>query len=174
MKATLTLLFASLLLLGGCQKAGEITISTDLSTEIYVAAVPPKSSDLTTVADGFSFTKSQDLLLADNSDIEPYLDKIREIDLKSLMVFVYIYEGITINSISLDVQGIGTLCTKTNISSLNNSFTPDVDVSKLKAAAAKLKADRKITITVSGDVSVPNSFTVEVIFDTDVTAGVLD
>jgi len=174
MKARLTLLLASLLLLGGCQKAGEITISTDLSTEIYVAAVPPKSSDLATVADGFSFTKSQDLLLADNSDIEPYLDKIREIDLKSLTVIVYVYEGITINSISLDVQGVGTLCTKTDISSSDNSFTPEVDVSKLEAAAAKLKADRKITITVRGDVSVPNSFTVEVIFDTDVTAGVLD
>ena len=174
MKPRLTLLLASLLFLGGCENAGEITISTDLSTEIYVAAIPRKSSDLATVADGFSFTKSQDLLLADNSDIEPYLDKIREIDLKSLTVFVYVYEGITINSISLDVQGVGTLCTKTNITSLNNSFTPEVDVSKLEAAAAKLKADRKITITVSGDVSVPNSFTVEVVFDTDVTAGVLD
>jgi hypothetical protein len=174
MKARLTLLLASLLMLGGCDKVGEITISTDLSVEMFVQAIPPKSADLASGVNGYSFSKSEDLLLADNSDIEPYLDKIREIDLKSLTVTVYVYEGVTINSISLDVQGVGTLCTKTNITSSNNSFTPDVDVSKMEAAATKLKADRKITITVSGDVSVPNSFTVEVVFDTDVTAGVLD
>jgi hypothetical protein len=174
MKARLTLLLASLLLLGGCENVGEVTISTDLSAAMFVQAIPLKSTESASGLNGYSFSKSQDLLLADNDDIEPYLDKIREIDLKSLTVTVYVYEGITINSISLDVQGVGTLCTKTNITSLNNSFTPDVDVSKMEAAATKLKSDRKITLTVSGDVSVPNSFTIEVVFDTDVTAGVLD
>jgi hypothetical protein len=176
MKKIMTLLVASALLMTGCsliKDAAEVTITTDLTTVIPVVVTGTKSVNAQTVGVGFS--QSQDLELADNTEIEPYLEKIREINLKSLVVTVNgLASGQTINTISLDVTGVGTICTQTNITSTANTFTPVITSAILGQVGAKLKSDNKITITVHGDVSGPMTFAVSLVFDSDIVAGALD
>lgn len=174
MKKLMTLLLASVLLLAGCsliKDAAEVTISTDLTTTIPVVVTVKKSVNAPSIA----FSKSQDLNLADNDEIEPYLEKIREIKLKSLVVTVNgMSSGQAINTISLDVTGVGNICTQTNITSSSNVFTPVITAAVLEQVGAKLKSDKKITITVHGDASGPMAFTAILVFDADIVAGALD
>lgn len=178
MKAKMTLLLLSVLLLTGCdwfKSLDDVTFSTDLTMNIPVVVTGEKSINLIKGEIAVAFSSSEVLDLADNADIEPYLDKIKEIDLKSLVVTVTgLNAGQTINTISLSVTGVGTICTQTNISSTNNSFTPVIAEGLLNQAATKLKNDKKITVTVSGDVSGPMAFSVGLVFDTDITANALD
>jgi hypothetical protein len=44
----------------------------------------------------------------------------------------------------------------------------------LEQVGAKLKSDKKITITVHGDASGPMTFAASLVFDTDIVAGALD
>ena len=174
MKKLMTLLLASALMLAGCsliKDAAEVTITTDLTTTIPVVVTGAKSVGATSLA----FSQSQDLKLADNADIEPYLEKIREINMKSLVVTVNgLVAGQAINSIALDVTGVGNICTQTNITSTGNVFTPVITTAVLEQVGAKLKSDKKITITVHGDASGPMTFAVSLVFDTDIVAGALD
>ncbi len=174
MKKIMTLLIASALMMTGCsliKDAAEVTITTDLTTTIPVVVTGGKS----TAAPSLTFSQSQDLELADNADIEPYLEKIREINMKSLVVTVNgLTSGQVINTISLDVTGVGTICTQTNITSTTNSFTPVISSAILEQVGAKLKSDKKITLTVHGNASGPMAFGVNLVFDTDIVAGALD
>ncbi len=176
MKKLMTLLIASALTLAGCsliKDAAEVTITTDLTTVIPVVVTSKKSVDVQAVGVGFS--QSQDLELAENEDIEPYLEKIREINIKSLVVTVSgLTAGQFISTISLDVTGVGNICTQTNITSTANSFTPVISSAILEQVGAKLKSDKKITITVHGDASGPMAFAASLVFDTDIVAGALD
>lgn len=165
------LLFATAIALTGCdwlKDLGEIDFSTDLTANIPVTV---SSGNKTTL----NYTASVELKLADNEDVEPYLEKLRKIDLQSVVITITgLVPEQTINTLSLDVTGVGTLFTQNNITSASNSFTPQVDAEKLKQAGEKLKADRKITLTVSGTASGPMMFNVGVIFDAKITAGALD
>jgi len=178
MKTKMTLLLVTVLLFTGCdwlKDLGEITISTDLTLNIPVAVSGTKSADAVAIVPSYNFSSSLDLELGDNEEIEPYLEKIREINIKSLVVTVNgLGVGQTINTISLEVTGVGVICTQTNITSANNTFTPVIDQVKLDEAGAKLKADKKITVTVSGNVSGPMTFIVGLLFETDIIAGALD
>jgi hypothetical protein len=121
------------------------------------------------------FSVSKDLKLGDNEDIEPYLEKLRKIDLKSIEVTVSGLNAVqTINTMSLDASGVGTLFTQTNITSSNSTFTPQVDGAKLTKAGENLKTDRKLTLTISGTVSGPMAYNVHLVFTTNVVAGALD
>jgi len=178
MKTKLSLLFVSLLLLPGCDwfdKVDDVTVSTNLTMDIPVAVTGiSKSAALDTKIAVYNFSVSQDLSLANNEDIEPYLQKIKSIDLKSLKVTVTgLTTGQTINTISLSVTDVGALCTQTNITSTSNSFTPQIDAAILKMAEDKLKSDKKITVTVSGNTNAIMSFTVNLDFETDIVANAL-
>lgn len=172
----MTLLLASVLMLAGCsliKDAAEVTITTDLTTTIPVVVTGAKSVDIEPIS--IAFSQSQDLELAENEDIEPYLEKIREIHMKSLVVTVNgLTSGQSIGTIALDVTGVGNICTQMNITSTGNSFTPSIATGILEQVGAKLKSDRKITFTVHGDASGPMAFTVNLVFDTDIVAGALD
>ncbi|HAM08919.1 MAG: hypothetical protein A2X05_08450 [Bacteroidetes bacterium GWE2_41_25] len=180
MKTKMIYLFALIPLFAACsliEDASTITISTDLKADIPVVIVSPgaKSGDQTGGVNTIVFTKSQDLMLSGNADIEPYLDKIKEINLNSLVVTVTgLSEGQTINSVALDVTGVGNIFTQTNITMTNNSFTPTITAATLDQVAAKLFSDRKITLTLSGNASGPMTFTVGLNFDTDIVANVLE
>ncbi len=103
-----------------------------------------------------------------------YLSKIKDINLNSLLVTVSGLTGNqTINSISLDVAGVGNIFTQTNITMTNNSFTPVIPAGKLEQAGTKLNNDKKITLTVSGTTSEAMTFTVSLSFDSEVIATVL-
>jgi len=172
----MTLFLVTAILLTGCdwfKDLGEVTIPTNLTLDIPVVAGITKSADF--MADVVPFSAYMDLELADNTDIEPYLEKIREVDLKSLTVTVNGLSGMqAIYSITLAVTGVGNICTQTDITSTNNSFTPEIDENLLDQVGEKLKTDRMITVTVSGSANGSIAFTVHLDFDTDIVAGALD
>jgi hypothetical protein len=176
MKTKMFYFFSVMTLIAGCsliKDANSVDISTDLTADIPVVVTGVKKSIESTVA-GISFSKSQDLSLSSNTDIEPYLSKIREINLNSLLMTV---SGLNadqiINSISLDVAGVGNVFTQSNITMSNNTFTPDISPAILDQVAAKLKTDKMITLTVSGNASGAMTFTVSLNFETVLTAKVL-
>jgi hypothetical protein len=176
MKTKLVFFFLLALVFGGCdliKDATEVTIDTDLKADIPVVVTSPGkgSADL---AAAISFTKTQDLSLSSNADIEPYLSKIEDITLNGLVITVTgLTTGQTINSVSLDVAGVGNIFTQTNITMSNNSFTPVIATGKLDQVAAKLTSDKKITLTVSGSASGPMTFTVKTTFDASILAAAL-
>lgn len=176
MKTKLFGFFLLIPLFAGCdliKDAATITISTELTADIPVIVPSSGSKSLEQIiVTGFS--KSQDLTLASNADLEPYLSKIKEITLNSLLVVINGLSGSqTINSISLDVAGVGNIFTQTNITMTNNTFTPVISSGTFDLVAAKLTNDLMITLTVSGTVSEPMTFTVSLNFEGDVIANVL-
>jgi hypothetical protein len=155
--------------------ANTIDIATDLTADIPVV-VPgvKKSAEMTGAVLAVSFNKSQDLTLTSNADIEPYLSKIKDISLNTLIVTVNgLTAGQAINSVSLDVTGVGNVFTQTNFTMSNNSFTPVIAAGTLDKVATKLMSDKKITLTVSGNASGAMTFTVSLNFQTVLTAHVL-
>ncbi len=173
------LLLASVALFSGCDKLKDATtvpIDTNLKADIPVVVVAPtkKSAGQADAVTAITFTKSQDLTLASNTDIAPYLSKIKSIDLNTLVITITgLSAGQTINSIALDVTGVGNVFTQTNITSANGIFTPVISASILDAVAAKLTSDKKITLTLSGNTSGPMTFTASLNLGVTVTAGVL-
>jgi len=163
--------------LGGCEllkDAATVPIATDLNANIPVVVAGVKSADQTGSVNAVAFSKTQDLTLGSNADIEPYLEKIKSIELNSLVVTISgLTAGQTINSISLDVTGVGNVFTQTNITATNNTFTPVISATILDNIAAKLTSDKKITLTVSGNASGAMTFTAGLNFDVVVTASVL-
>jgi hypothetical protein len=154
--------------------AATVPISTDLNANIPVVVAAVKSADESGSVNAVSFSKTQDLTLGSNADIEPYLEKIKSIDLNSLVVTITgLTAGQTINSISLDVTGVGNVFTQTNITATNNTFTPVISATILDNIASKLTSDKKITLTVSGNTSGAMTFTASLNFGVVVTASVL-
>ncbi|MCU0408897.1 MAG: hypothetical protein MUD02_08110, partial [Bacteroidales bacterium] len=129
MKTKLILALVLPLFLAGCEllkDATSVTIDTNLTSNIPVTVVQPTKG-----VTALSFTKTQELMLSSNADLEPYLSKIEEITLNGVVITVSgLQAGQTINSVALDVAGVGNIFTQTNITSTNNSFTPNVDAAK--------------------------------------------
>lgn len=169
-----------LIALAGCDQirdAATVIIKTHFETTIPVIVTSQGlqafSFDAAGVPVNFSIT--QDLFLEDNFDITPYLAKIKRIDMSKIGVTVTgLTSGQTINTVSIDVEGVGNIITKTGISMTNNTFTPLIASSLFDKVAAKLLEDRKVTVTVSGAVSEPMSFNVGVNIDADVVAYLLN
>lgn len=178
MKTKVALFFAAVILLTGCdlfKNAAEITISTNLTADIPVVVVEGKSAELISEATAVNFSGTATLSLADNPDIEEYLEKIREVDLKSVVVTVNgLSAGQTISTVTVTVTGSGELGTQTNITSTSNSFTPVVNASVYNQAEAALLANNEITVTATGSASGAMTFTVHLNFTTDIVAGALD
>jgi hypothetical protein len=180
MKTRLLYFLVFLVAIEGCNKikdAATITISTKLKTDIpvVVTAVGMKAFNLVANVNSIAFSKTQDLSLESNADITPYISKVKEINLNSLLVTITgLSDGQTINSISLDVDGVGNIFTQTNITMANNSFTPVIAQEKLNQVGTTLTANRKITLTVSGNASGSMSFTVGLNIDSSVIAYVIN
>jgi len=178
MKTKMTFLFSALLLLAACgliKDAAEVTISTELTSLMQITVAGAKSAELTPEINALNFSKSQVLSLSENEDLVPYLDKIREIDIQTVFVDIYgLTPGQIINTLSLDVEGVGTIGTITNITSVNVAYPPTINIAKLAEAAKKLKNDKKITLVVYGDANMPMTFNINMIFPVDVVAGALD
>jgi predicted DNA repair protein MutK len=174
MKTRLLLIAAIFLSFTGCEKikdAASITVSTNLQTSIPITVVQTamKSADLIAAANAYTFSKSQELSLASNIDISPYLSRINEININNIVITISgLTAGQTINSIALDVTGAGNIFTQTNITSTNNTFTPTIASGVLNQVGTKLKADNKLTITVSGSASGTMTFTIGINMDTRV------
>jgi hypothetical protein len=177
MKTKVISFFFLLTMLSGCElfkEANTIEITTDLTADVPVVVAGIKSAETAGSVAAISFTKTQDLSLSSNADIEPYLSKIKAINLNNLIVTVNgLSSGQTVISVSLDVAGVGNVFTQNNITMSNNSFTPTIGAGVLDNVAAKLTGDKKITLTISGSASGAMSFTVNLNFETVLTAKVL-
>ncbi|MRR20228.1 hypothetical protein EG827_08535 [bacterium] len=177
MKTKMTLILAAIILFGGCgliKDAATVTIDTDLTSSATVVVDAKKSADAFTAGE-YSFTKTEELRLDQNTDIKPYLEKIREIKLNSLEITITgLLPGQVISTISLDVDGAGNVCTQTNVSSANNTFTPTVTAATFKKVADVLTSTRKITYTIHGFVNMPGTFVITTTYGAKVTAGALD
>lgn len=176
MKIKIFFLLAGLVLFAGCdaiKDAATVSFTTEIKTDIpvVITGLGVKSPDAFVANAPIAFSETQELNIADNQDIEPYLSKIKEIDINSIVVTVSgLTEGQSINSVSLDVAGIGNVITQTGITMTNNTFTPSVSEAVLDKVTEKLKSERKITVTVAGNVSGPMSFTVGLNMDAKVIA----
>jgi hypothetical protein len=163
----------------GCDKIKEnatLPISTHISTTIpvVVTSTGVKSSDIVTVDAPMSFSRTQELKIEDNEDVAQYLTRIKEIELKSLLVTVNgLTEGQAINSISVDIAGIGNIFTQTNITMTNNSFTPTLAAGIFDSISEKFQTEKKITITAYGSTSGPLSVTVLLDMDAKFTVYLL-
>jgi len=177
MKAKLTFILAAMVLLGGCsliKDAATVTIDTDLTSSVTVLGDLKKSADLNVLTD-LPFNVTKDLRLDENTDIEEYLEKIREIELNSLIITITgLASNQVISTISLDVTGVGNICTQTNVTAANNSFTPVVSQVTFDKVAAKLLNDLKITYTINGLTTLPGTFVITTNWGAKITAGALD
>ncbi len=176
MKTKLICFFALTVVFVGCNKikdSATIPISTELKANIPVVVLTQSKNSFNKAGE-IVFNKTQDLTLASNADIEPYLSRIKEVGLNSLVVTITgLSAGQTINSVSLDVTGVGNIFTQTNITMSNNIFTPVIAETTLDLVAAKLTDDMKITLTVSGTASGAMSFMVGLNFDAIIIAYLL-
>ncbi len=180
MKTRLILSLTLIIALTGCELIKDkatVPISTQLKADVPLVIVTPgavKSGNQTEAENAIVFNKSQTLSLSDNTDIKPYLDKVKEIDLNSLVVTVTgLSADQTINSVALDVTGVGNVFTQTNITSTNNSFTPAIATGVLGQVSTKLLNEQMVTLTLSGNASGPMNITVSLNFGVDVVAYVL-
>ena len=176
MKIKLLSLIAVVFLFTSCDKIKEattLTINTKLQESLVIDQsswlAGMKSADLLAVGNPVNFSKTQDLTLAANIDLAAYTSRIKQINLNSVLVSVTgIPAGQTINSVKLNITGIGDVITQTNITAANNSFTPVVTAATFDAIEAKLTSDRKITMTVSGTATAAMTITVGISIDSSV------
>ena len=175
-----TIIIASILLFSGCEKIKELmtfTIKTQFETEfpVVVTEFGVKSSEGTSAGAPIQFNVTETIKIEDNFDLEPYINKIKEINLDTLVVTVTgLTQGQTINSVSLDAEGIGNIITLSNITMTNNKFTPDIPKSKFDSVASKLLNEKQITATVSGNRSGPLSVTLGISIDARVITYILE
>lgn len=178
MKINSIILLAILLTFGGCEwikSLSDVDFDTDLIANVLLTGDMKKAANADGQVTSYNFYGSAVLSLAENEDIEPYMKKLREIDLKSVEVTISgLQSGQTIHTITLAVTGVGTICTHSNITSANNTFTPEIDADKLQQAGKKLVDDEAITLTVTGTSSVLIENIATIVFGAKVTAGALD
>jgi hypothetical protein len=171
MKLRLPLLFAAFVMITGCEKikdATSVKVDTGFEVDFPVTVTTTKTTNASV------FSVSEEISLADNSDLQDYLSKIDEITLSNLVITVSgLTEGQTINSLSLDATGVGNVLTLTNITMANNSFTPEISASVLDQMGDKLQADEALTLTVSGETSGPMTFLVSCNMDARVVVETL-
>jgi len=171
MRQRLLFIFAALLLIAGCEKIKDATtIKVDTSFDVDF---PVTAAEVKTIQAG-AFNVTESITLADNADLEAYLSKIDDITLSNLEITVNgLSEGQVINTVSLDAGGLGNVLTLTNISSSNNSFTPEVSSTLLNQMGDKLRDEGTLTLTVSGSTSGAMTFVISCNIDARVEVATL-
>ena len=177
MKHTLLFLSISMLVLASCSKIKEaitVPVTTTLNVDVPISVSAVKSLNLNDKA-GTIYTFSSDKVLevAANVDMSSYINKIKSVDITGATITIQGLTGTSeILTLDLSVSGVsGPVFSKTNITaSSNNPFSPDITPTvqaQLNLVEAKLVADRKITITVSGTANAaPLTLTAKLAFNT--------
>lgn len=183
LRASISLITLSLIL-SSCDQIKEfltISFSTTIEGNIPLNiggnlpfALNDSISDITK-ASVVNYDIKYDISIMDNEDIKPYLKKIKEIQVKSIQIkFIGLQQGQTIDFLNLDVIGIGTLVSLTNITISNNLFSPPISSELLKSVSDKLLNNNKITVNLKGGASGPIQVTVELKMDAKIKAQALD
>ena len=171
----LGMLLVVLIILGGCD-----SITTDFDTNLRTtiladvqlpAEVKSTLKDVTT----YSFNASQKLDIKDNSKINDYIDRLKEINVQSITcTFTGIPSGETITELNISIQSVALDLALEN---LENGISVTLDVSNhlLNAISNELTDKHEITISVSGESThAPMTLSTLMDFQVSVTARVLD
>ncbi len=144
-----------LITLFGCDQIGDL-LSRKVSTTLTVNHTftvttqnqATKSGGSTAVT--YVFSTSKDLSLSDNTDLNDLINKIRSISVNSATAqFLNLQANQVILTLSVKADGTEVF-TKTNITSSNSAFTPDISAANLEYIASRLMANKKIIVTISG------------------------
>ena len=172
---TLAMVLVALIILGSCDK-----ITTDFDTSLKTtiladvqlpAEVKSTLKDVTT----YPFNASQKLDVKDNSKINDYIDRLKEINVQSITAtFTGIPSGETITDLNISIQSVALDLTLEN---LENGVSVTLDVSNhlLNAISNELTDNHEITISISGESTyAPMTLRTLMDFQVSVTARVLD
>jgi hypothetical protein len=179
MKIRMTCFLVPLFLLAGCgliEKAAEVTISTELTSNMLITATGGKSAEISAEVNAIEFSKSEVLSLKNNPDIKPYLSNIKKTEIISVTVDIFgLGEGQVVKNLALDVKDVGTIARiEGDVTFMFIAYAPVIDFDKLALASTKLKKEKEITLIVHGTANVPLSFNIQMRFPVDVVAGALD
>ena len=175
----ITLLFL-LGLLFSCEKMKElltVNINTTLEGEFLIDIPVTAGGYATKTGNKQSFSATHTLDLLNNSDLKSYIDNIKEITLSNLeFTFLNLTPEYIIHHLKIDVQDVGyiIIIPINGISASNNILNAgSSSVTLLNASADKILNDKKLVITVSGEVSGPMEFNLLYTMDAKVVAEVL-
>lgn len=154
-------------------------LSTDVDTRLELSVpvnitatgMALKSADATLAT--YPFSKTGTLSLNENDDVADYIDKIKEVNISGVDATVLgLSSGQVIQTLTVSVNGVGTILTLTNVSSTSGKIIPNVPQATLDQIGSKLETDLSLTITVAGTTNYsPMNFSVELGMDALVKAG---
>ncbi len=176
MKKPLLFLSITTLLLFSCnaiKDAITVPITTTLKVDVPLSVSATKSLNLNNKAGTvYNFSADKVLEIADNVDINAYINKIKSVNLTGVTITIVTLNGTEeVLTLDVSVSGVtGPVFSMTNITATtNNPFSPVITSaiqSQLDLVEAKVIADRKLTITVSGTTNAaPLTLTAKLSFD---------
>jgi hypothetical protein len=171
----LSMMAAATLLFNACE-SDTIDFDTNLKTTILSEiSQPAQTAPELKVASLYPFTTSKTLSLSDNKDVEKYLNKLKDINVKSIKCsFSGIPEGQSISDLTISVPEANVTI---NVPTLTNNTVLTLNVTKeqLTAISNKLLDELEITIVVSGKSTyAPMTLSSALDFATSIKAKVLD
>ncbi len=177
MRKLLILFILTPVLFASCNKIKEaayVNINTTLSVEIPVEVDTTTTEDKSALV-SYAFSQSLTESLEENDKVKDYLDLLKKIEVIDVNIkFRGLVGDQMIQSVVIELEGVGTLATFTNINPSNMEFTPDINSSVLVQISNQLYHTRELTVTVSGITNkVPMNFVVATYFNLDIEASPL-
>ena len=155
------------------------SITTDFDTNLNKTIVSeieqPQAKALTKNQTTYPFSSADVLDIRDNSKINDYIDRLKEIDVKSITcTFTGIPEGESITELNIS---LGTTGLEVNLSDITNQTQITLDVSHqfLNDISTQLVDNHELIIAISGESTfAPMTLNTFMSFAVTVTARVLD
>jgi hypothetical protein len=155
----------------GCDEVEELTqvdFNSTLTEEVQV----------TLSENNAAFSESLSINLADNDDIEPYLNKIESITVTSASYVIKDYNGLETATGSLTVNANSEVFgpfQHTFFTDNQNATVFNFDASRLNALGSSLSSNNQLSLNVNGtqDPAQDASFIVEFTLEVEVTAQAL-
>jgi hypothetical protein len=172
---SLTVLLMSLLIFNSCEST-TVDFDTNLKTTIVAEVDAPQTVAIELKATaGYPFSASQKLHIQDNSKVNDYIDRLKEMNVKSITAtFTGIEEGETLTELNISIESVALDVTLQNVTE-GQSITLDVSATVLNAISDLLIEEKEITISISGySTFAPMTFNTLMDFAVTISAKVLD
>jgi hypothetical protein len=145
---TIAVVLTGFFLLTSCDETVEF--DTNLETTILADVEAPTAKSSLKGAVTYPFSALEDLDLTENSKVNDYIDRLNEVNVKSITcTFSGIPEGEIITVITISVEAAGLAVTLEDIAN-DNSVTLDISPELLNTVSELITDNHKITIGVSG------------------------
>jgi hypothetical protein len=174
-RISILLVFApALFFIKGCDKI-TTDFDTNLNKTIRADVVAPQAKSGTMDVVTYPFNVTDVLEIKDNSKINDYIDRLKEINVKSVTVtFTGIPAGQTITELGISMPSVGLAINLFDIEN-NSQVTLDVNPEYLNAISKRLLDTHEITIEISGrSTYAPMTLSTLMSFAVTVKAKVLD